>query len=101
MSNMLHCKCNCFLLVLIICVLSRFSRVVFFATPWTTACQAPLSMGFYWQEFWSGFLCPPAGDLPDPGVEPASPLSSALQADSLPTEPPGKPTHHISKSNCC
>ena len=44
----------CFLLVLIICVLSDFSRVVFFATPWTTACQAPLSMGFYRQEYWRG-----------------------------------------------
>ena len=44
--------------------------------------------GFSRQEFWSGFPCPPPGDLPNPGIEPGS---SALQADSLPPEPPGKP----------
>ena len=54
------------------------------ATPWTVAFQAPLSMGFSRQEFWSGLPCLPPGDLPDPGIEPRSP---ALQADSLPTEP--------------
>ena len=53
-------------------------------TPWTVAFQAPLSMGFSRQEFWSGLPCLPPGDLPDPGIEPRSP---ALQADSLPTEP--------------
>ena len=53
------------------------------ATPWTVAHQAPLSIGFSRQEYWSGlpFLSP--GNLPDPGIEPASP---ALQAGSLPTE---------------
>ena len=55
-------------------------------TPWTVACQAPLSMGFSRQEYWSGLPCPSPGDLPDPGIKPASP---ALQA-SLPSEPPGK-----------
>ena len=55
------------------CVLSHFSRVLLFVTPWTAACQAPLSMGFSWQEYWSGLLCPPPGDLPDLGVESASP----------------------------
>ena len=55
-----------------------------FATPWTVACQAPLSMGFSRQECWSGLPFPSPGDLPDPGVEPRSP---ALTADSLPTEP--------------
>ena len=55
---------------------------------WTVAHQAPLSMGFSRQENWSGLPCPPPGDLPDPGIEPAS---LALQEDSLPTEPPGKP----------
>ena len=57
-------------------------------TPWTVACQAPLSMGFSRQEYWSGlsFLSP--GDLSDPGIEPWSP---ALQADSLPTELQGSP----------
>ena len=51
------------------CVLSRFSRVRLFVTPWTVACQAPLSMGFSRQEYWSGLPCPPAGDLPDSGIE--------------------------------
>ena len=53
------------------------------ATSRTVACQAPLSMGFSRQEYWSGLPLPSPGDLPDPGVEPKSP---ALQADSLPTE---------------
>ena len=51
--------------------------------PWIVACQAPLSMGFSRQEYWSGLPFPSAGDLPNPGIEPRSP---ALQADSLPTE---------------
>ena len=59
------------------------------ATPWTVACQAPLSMGFSRQEYWSGLPCPPPAGLPNPGIEYRSP---ALQADSLPTEPPGKPS---------
>ena len=52
-------------------------------TPWTVACQAPLSMGFSWQEYWNGLLFPSPRDLPNPGIEPWSP---ALQADSLPVE---------------
>ena len=67
-----------------VCVLSRFSRVWLFATPWTVAHQAPLSMGFSRQEYWSGLPCPPPVDLSDPGIEPASPASPSLQADSLP-----------------
>ena len=58
-----------------------------FATPWTVACQAPLSMGFSRQEYWSGLPFPSPGDLPDTGIEPRS---LALQADALPSEPPGK-----------
>ena len=58
-------------------VLSRFSRVWLFATLWTTAYQAPLSMGFSRQEYWSGLPCPPPGDLPDLGIEPASLMSPA------------------------
>ena len=57
-------------------------------TPWTVAHQTSLSMGFSRQEYWSGLLCPPPGDLPNPGIKPRS---SALQADSLPSEPLGKP----------
>ena len=48
------------------------SRVQLFVTPWTVACQAPLSMGFSRQEYWSGLPCPPPGDLPDPWIEPGS-----------------------------
>ena len=58
-----------------------------FAIPWTVANQASLSMGFSRQEYWSGLPCTPPGDLPYPGIEPGS---STLQADSLPSEPPGK-----------
>ena len=64
------------------------SRVRLFATPWTVARQAPLSMGFSRPEYWSGLPFPSPGDLPDPGIKPRSP---ALQADSLSSEPPGKP----------
>ena len=70
------------------CVLSHFSHVRLFVTLWTVACQAPLSMGFSRQEYWSGLPCPPPRDLPNPGIEPRSPT---LQAASLPLEPPGKP----------
>ena len=49
-----------------------------FATLWTVACQAPLSMGFSRQEYWSGLPCPPSGDLSDSGIEPASLTSPAL-----------------------
>ena len=54
------------------------------ATPWTVAHQAPLSLGFSRQEYWSELLFPSPGDLSNPGMEPGSP---ALQADSLPSEP--------------
>ena len=73
------------------CVLSRFSRVRLFATPWTVARQAPLSMGFSRQEYWSGLPFPSPGDLPDPGVEPVSPVVPALQADSLSLSHQGSP----------
>ena len=64
------------------------SRVQLFATPWTVAHQAPLSMEFSRQEYWSGVPFSSPGDLPNPGIEPRSPT---LQADALPSEPPGKP----------
>ena len=60
------------------CMLSRLSLVRLFETLWTLACQALLSMGFSRQEYWSGFPCPPPGDLPNPGIEPVSVMSSAL-----------------------
>ena len=65
--------------VLVVCVFK--SQVSPFATPWTVACQAPLSMGFSRQEYWSGLPYPPPGDLPNPRIEPRSPASPA---DSLP-----------------
>ena len=68
--------------------IQSFSRVRLLATPWTVAHQAPLSMEFSKQEYWSGWSFPSPGDLPDPGIKPGSP---ALQADSSPSEPPGKP----------
>ena len=64
------------------------SHVQLFATPWTVACQAPLSMEFFRPEYWSGLPFSSSGDLPNPGIEPRSPT---LQADSLPSELPGKP----------
>ena len=64
------------------------SRVGLFAALWTVTYQAPLSMGFSRQEYWSGLPFPSPGDLPDPGIEPGS---VALQADALTSEPPGKP----------
>ena len=57
-------------------------------TLWTIACQAPLSMGFSRQDYWNGLPCPPPRALPNPGIKPRSPV---LQADSLSSEPPGKP----------
>ena len=70
-------------------------------TPWTVACQAPPSMGFSRQEYWSGLPFPSPGDLPNPGVEPRSP---ALQADALTSEPPGNPFIYFEwrykKQNC-
>ena len=69
-------------------VLSRFSCVWLFETPWTAAPRLLCPWGFSRQEYWSGLPCPPPGDLPNPGMEPRSP---ALQADFLPSKPPGKP----------
>ena len=60
-----------------------------FAIPWTVSLQAPLSVKFSRQEYWSGLPFPPPGDLPDPRIKPEFP---ALHADSLPHESSGKPT---------
>ena len=65
------------------------SHVQLFATPWTVAHWAPLPMEFSRQEYWSGLPFPSPGDLPNPGIKHRSP---ALQADSLPSELPGKPS---------
>ena len=67
-------------------MLSHFSHVQLFAILWTRARQAPLSMGFSRQEYWSGLPCPPPGDLPDPGIEPGLTAGGFFTA-----EPLGKP----------
>ena len=72
------------------------SRVRLFATPWMVAYQAPRSMGFFRQEYWSGLPFPSPGDLPNPGIEPGSPV---LQTDALLSEPLGKPKAILRKKN--
>ena len=77
------CVCVC------VCVCSVTSVVSdSFVTLWTIACQAPLSMEFSRQEYWSGLPCPPPGDFSNPGIKPAAP---ALQVDSLPLSHQGSP----------
>ena len=68
------------------CWAESLSRVWLFATPWTVARQAPLSMGFSRQEYCGGLAWPSPGDLPNPGIESRSPT---LQVGSLSSEPPG------------
>ena len=74
-------------------MLSCYSCVQLFVTPYTLAHQDPLSMGFFLQEYWSRLPCPPPGDIPDPGIKPVSPASPAFQVDSLPAESSGKPIY--------
>ena len=66
-------------------ILSHFSCVWLFATPWTSACQAPLSMGFSRQEYWSELSFPSTGDLPNPGIKPMSLMSPALACEFFAT----------------
>lgn len=81
-------------------VLRRFSGVQLFETLWTIACGSPPSVGSSRQEYWSRLSCLPPGYLPDLRIKPASPVSSVLQADSLPAEPPGKPQSiHVLNTN--
>ena len=68
-------------------VLSHFSCVRLFATPWTVACQAPLSTGFSRQEYCSGLLRPAPEDLPDPGIKPISLMSLAFAGRFFATSP--------------
>ena len=67
-----------------------------FVTPWTVVCQAPLSMGFPRQEYWSGVPFPSPGDLPKPGIEPVSP---ALAGGFFGTEASGKPKKKVDRDN--
>ena len=77
-------------------VLSCFSHVQLFATPWTVACQAPLFMGFSRQEYWSELPFASPGDLPELGIKLESPV---LQTVSLPSEPSGKPRNGGNPTN--
>ena len=74
-----------------LCSAKSLNCVQLFVTLWTVSCQAPQSVGFPRQEYWNGLPFPSPGDLPDPGIKLMSLPSPALQADSLPPEPPGKP----------
>ena len=84
-----HCMSICFCLCMCLCIVVvwSLSHVQLFATPWTVAYQASLSMRFPRQEYWSGLSFPSSGDLPHPGTEPVSP---ALAGIFFPTESPGK-----------
>ena len=77
-----------------VCVCSSLSHVQLFERPWTVAYKAPLPMEFSRQEYWSGLPCPPPGDLPNPGIEPRSPV---LQTDSLPSDHQGSPVFILSE----
>ena len=67
-------------------------------TPWTVACQAPPSIEFSRQEYWSGFPCPSPGDLPDPGIESASPEMPGLKVNSFPLSHQGSPLDSHTKT---
>ena len=73
----------------VLCLVTQ-SCLTLFVTLWTVAHQAPLSMGFFRQEYRSGLPFPPPEDLPNPVIKPISPVSPGLQVDSLPAEPSGK-----------
>ena len=75
------------MLLILLAAVKSLSHVRLFAAPWTIAYQAPPSMEFSRQEYWSGLPFPSPEDLPNPGMEPGSP---AFQADTLLSEPPGK-----------
>ena len=77
------------------CLLSCFSHVQLFETPWTVACQAPLSMGFSGQEYWSGLPCSPPGDLPDPVIELMSLTSAASAGGFFTTSTTGEAPNYI------
>ena len=84
-----------FLPVIMMCVCPKSCLTLL--TPWTVARQAPLSMGFSRQEYWSGLPHPPPGDLPNPGIEPCLFCLLHWQVGSLPLAPPGKPVIMMGK----
>ena len=73
-----------------VCVCARLLIMSDWAAPWTVACQFPLSMEFFSQEYWSGLPFPPPGNLPNPGIKPWSPASPELAGKFFTTEPPEK-----------
>ena len=83
------CVCVCVCVCVHVCT-RALSHVWLFAAPWTITLQAPLSMGFFRQEYYSGLPFPTPEDLPNPGIKPTSLKSPELQANSLPSVPPGK-----------
>ena len=89
-----HFNFHLILMKITFCHVLSHSHAQLFATPWTVAHQSPLSIEFSRQKYYRGLSFPSPGDLPNPGIEPASP---ALQVDSLPTKPSGKPQH---SANC-
>ena len=103
-SHIHMCMCVCIFTLQVItrycamCCVLRHSVMSDSLQPfWNVVRQAPVSMGFSRQDYWSGLPCPPPGDLPNPGIGPWSPT---LQADSLPSELPGKPVRHWDTEYC-
>ena len=88
-------KCLWHCWITIVYMLSCFSHVWLFVTPWTIAHQAPLFMGFSRQDYWSGLPFPPPGDLPSPGIKPESLVSPAFAGGFFTTAPPGNPNQNI------
>ena len=82
-----------------VCMLNCFSHVWLFETPWTVARQSPLSRGFSGQEYWSGLLCPPPGDLPNPGIESVSLMYPSLAGGFFITSATWE-THILVHSHC-
>ena len=91
--RLIHQHTSIMSLITSVCVFSRSVVSNSLRPLWTIACQAPLSMGFSRQEYWSGLPCLPPEDLPNPGTEPTSPASAALQVDSLSLSHWGGPGH--------
>ena len=94
MYNYYVCSVYIVRLLLTLCV-RVLSYVGLFATPWTVARQAPVSIEFYRQEYWGGFPFPTPGDIPHSGTEPTSPVSPALAGGFFAPEPPGKPCSDV------
>ena len=91
---------GCKLVYVHACMLSHFNHVGLFATLWTIAHQAPLSIGLHRQEYWTELLFPSSGDLPDLRIEPESPAASPLQVDSLLLSHRGSPYMHVHHAKC-